>query len=398
MTPPATLDVLSNRLQETNRNIQRNGIVTVKKYPEPLLTGYHYHQFYDWDLYFENIYMLYNGVNRFCFSNVEAFFSLQKRNGFIPRAFGRYRWGRHHPFKPFMAQIVLLGCSSQNKYHFARRYFSNLEAYLSYYYKRFDSDRNDLCCWINADASGMDNQNSRVLKNGRGEGVDLNCYLYREYQAMTILAEKLNFQSKADQFRKKAEIIAQQVRDCLWDEETGFFYDKDERSGHLNKVKGISGFVPLWAGIATGEQARRLVKEHLLNPSEFATPYPIPTLSVDSFAYSQTGEQPPSRLCNWNGPAWVPMNYMVFHGLMNYGFADEAKTIAVKTAEMVLVCNHTTREYYNAVTGTGYGCNPFYGWSTLAYYMPLEYLLRYDPTQISDKSTVPLGKYFDVTL
>lgn len=395
LIPELDISQLEKRLEEVNHNISEKGIVYYKKSKDYLLTGYDYLQFYDWDLYFENIYALYNGESHFCFSNLDVFFSLQRRNGFIKRSFGTKHYGARHPFKPFIAQIVLLGCNKTGDFSYADRHLEQIERYLDRYYQKYDHDKNGLCCWVNADASGMDNQNSRILLNGHGEGVDLNCYLYREYMALAVMADKLGYDKKTEEYNNKSQIIKNAINKYLWDEKTGFYYDRNDKNGKLNYVKGISGFIPLWAGAATKEQAERLVKEHLLNKNEFKSQYPIPTLSMDSPAYKQFGTQPPCGLCNWNGTLWIPTNYMVFHGLMNYGYMEEAKEIATKTFETVFFKNENTREYYNAVTAEGYGRNPFYGWSTLAYYMPLEFLLEYDSTEISDNSVLPLGEYFN---
>ncbi len=67
---------------------------------------------------------------------------------------------------------------------------------------------------------------------------------------------------------------------------------------------------------------------------------------------------------------------MIFHGLIRYGFDQAAQ-------ELALDLNPVTREYYNSETGQGYGMNPFWGWSSLAYLMPLEYELHYDPTDLT---------------
>lgn len=72
---------------------------------------------------------------------------------------------------------------------------------------------------------------------------------------------------------------------------------------------------------------------------------------------------------------------MIFHGLMDYGYTDIAKELAYKTFDMVL-SEDETREYYNGETGTGEGLNPFWGWSSLAYVMPLEYEMEYNPSAI----------------
>jgi hypothetical protein len=70
---------------------------------------------------------------------------------------------------------------------------------------------------------------------------------------------------------------------------------------------------------------------------------------------------------------------------MRYGFDKEAQELADKTYDMALNHNDVTREYYNSETGQGYGMNPFWGWSSLAYVMPLEYKFHYDPTDLRGK-------------
>jgi len=51
-----------------------------------------------------------------------------------------------------------------------------------------------------------------------------------------------------------------------------------------------------------------------------------------------------------------PTNYMVFHGLLKYGYTDAARELADKTFHMVLQ-ESATREYYNGETGSGQGLN-----------------------------------------
>jgi putative isomerase len=135
----------------------------------------------------------------------------------------------------------------------------------------------------------------------------------------------------------------------------------------------------LWAGVASHKQAERLVYEHLLNASEFWLKYPIATYAKtepDFYEGSKTGE------CNWQGPAWIPINYIVFHGLLQYGYSSVARDLAVKTLDMALNENAATREYYNSDTGKGNGMNPFWGWSSLAYVMSIDMAEHYDPMDL----------------
>lgn len=385
------LQGLSERLSGVNNDIRKKGIVFDSLSMKELLTGYDYGQFYDWDLYFECIYQLYNGESKYCFSNLEAFLIRQEDDGFIKRSFGPYNYGEMHMFKPFIAQTALLGMRQTPKIDWLVDYYPKIVKYENCWYERYDKDKNNLCVWYNADHSGMDNQNSRVINGLIDEGVDLNCYLYREFCALSELANILGKKEDKALFDQKAEMVKKAINELLWDEETGFYYDRLENTGKLNKVKGISGFTPLYAGIVPQNRAERMVKEHLLNEKEFWAKYPINTLAQNEAGYDQSGAQPPSGHCNWNGTTWIPFNYMIFHGLLEYGYNDIAKELAYKTFDLVYRQNQFTREYYNSDTGEGYGRNPFYGWSTLAYFMPLEYELKYNPTKIEKIKILPLA-------
>ncbi|MFO7744309.1 MAG: trehalase family glycosidase [Psychroflexus sp.] len=392
-----TFNQLQNRLKQVNENVREKGMVFDSIRQEKLLTGYSYGEFYDWDLYFENIYLSYYGISEFCFSNLNVFLSLQHENGFIPRSFGTKNYGAKEMFKPFIAQIVLLGSLQEEDFSWAKEKYPNLKKYIQRWME-YDSDDNGLMYWgefgtgeNGAYHSGMDNQFSRTV--GRSEGVDLNSYLVRELEAMAVIASQLQKPDEAIHFSKQATTLSNKINEILWDEATGFYYDRNEETGEMSTVKSISGFAPLWSKVASKEQASILVKEHLTNPKEFWTNYPVPTYAIDEDDYYQGSK---SGECNWRGSSWVPTNHMMVHGLKSYSYDSLANVIAYKTFDMVLNKNETTREFFNAETGEGYGLKPFYGWSTLAYFMPLEVELDYNPTLIDeDLKILKLGDAID---
>ena len=71
------------------------------------------------------------------------------------------------------------------------------------------------------------------------------------------------------------------------------------------------------------------------------------------------------------------------HGLMDYGYGEIARELADKTFRMALIENPVTREYYDSDTAKGNGMNPFWGWSALAYVMPLDMKLGYNPMSLT---------------
>jgi mannosylglycerate hydrolase MGH1-like protein len=373
---------LENRLKALNSDIATKGLHDFPGADGKLLTGYAYGEYYDWDVYFENVYLSYYGVSKYNFTNFKVFLDRQQPDGFVSRTLGITYPRPTQMFKPFLAQIAVLG-SKQNGDDYAwlrDRYYQRLQKYLERWFA-YDTDGNGLPVWNSSDASGMDNQISRSgdLESYTDEGVDLACYLYRELQAMEIIAGKLGKPEDQKMYAAHASRLAKAINKVFWDEKDGFYYDRSEKAGQPIRIKSVAGFIPLWAGIASQDQARRLVKEHLLNEREFWLAYPVSTYArtqPEFYEGSKHGE------CNWQGATWIPTNYMIFHGLMRYGYKDVARQLALKTLKMALVENPVTREYYDSDTGKGNGMNPFWGWSSLAYVMPLEFVEDYDPTDL----------------
>ena len=180
---------LAARLKTTNADIHARGLRNFKGSDQKLLTGYPYNEYYDWDLYFENMYLSYYGVWPYCFSNLKLFLDRQKPDGYINRSLSKQRDRQH--FKPFLAQLVVLG-ARQNGNDFswlAGNYYDRLKKYLDKWMS-YDSDGNGLPVWNSADAAGTDNQWSRAgaLAAFEIEGVDLASYLVREFDAMNVIA------------------------------------------------------------------------------------------------------------------------------------------------------------------------------------------------------------------
>ena len=120
------------RLGEVNRDIRARGIRQFNNRVD-LLTGYSYDEFYDWDLYFENLYLSYFGVSRYCRNNIETFLKQQLSCGFVGRSLINPRMRQH--FKPFLSQIALLGSRQTGRFDWlVPRYYERLRSYLDYWF------------------------------------------------------------------------------------------------------------------------------------------------------------------------------------------------------------------------------------------------------------------------
>ena len=121
----------------------------------------------------------------------------------------------------------------------------------------------------------------------------------------------------------------------------------------------------MWAGIATPEQAERMVRENLLDEGLFWAPYGVRTLSTKEKMYQIVKSGNPS--C-WQGTVWGISNYMIFKGLVDYGFYNEAKELAERTIVMFgrdIEENGEMHEYYNPDTGEGINNPGFQNWNLL---------------------------------
>ncbi len=328
--------------QELNhvRKMLERGIVQNEGTGLLHFTGYQNTTLYDWDQYFEGIVQLYAGWDtKYMINAIKIYLQYQEQNGFSKRAIQNGYSGEedYEMVKPFLSQLVLLCYSKDGNLDWVdHEIFVRLGKSLDYWLFVRDENGNHLSKWRSSVETGMDDQHERggVWKSDFCEGVDLNCYLYRECLAYAKVCEYKFEKILAQKYRKYAEERKTAVQ-TMWDEEDGFYYDRDERDGKSIKVKSISCLLPIWAGISEKDQVRRLVYEHILNPMEFWRPFPLPALAASEPGYSPVHLEGDIG-CNWRANTWVPTNYMVMHGLMDYGYRDIAGFIAYKTKELIL--------------------------------------------------------------
>jgi len=213
---------------------------------------------------------------------------------------------RHH-FKPFLAQIALLGSRQSGDYRWLLgKYYGRLKKYLDYWFWFCDFDKNGLCVWDGSDHSGMDNQARRCGSDGvmTVEGIDLNSYLVRELRAMAEIAVETGRPEEAEEFpqpgRKNCPSGSIMFSGTKW---MGFIMTGTSAATNWSKIKSIAGLIPLWSGIVPEERARRLVEEHILNPEEFWLPYPLATWAKSEPDYYQERRE---GECTWMGATWIP--------------------------------------------------------------------------------------------
>lgn len=198
------------------------------------------------------------------------------------------------------------------------------------------------------------------------ESVDLNAYLYAEKLFLADLAFELGKSDEGGEFRREAEFVKDYIRTNMFDPQTGFFYDLqfDETGNRrllVDRGKGTEGWIPLWAKVASEEQAAAVV-ENMMDPGKFNTKLPFPTAAKDNPKFEATRY--------WRGPVWLDQAYFGVVALANYRYSAEARMMAKKLMDNAegLKGNAPIRENYNPETGEGLNANNF-SWSAAAYYL-----------------------------
>ena len=286
--------------------------------------------------------------------------------------------------KPVLAQYILMISKEINSLDWIRAKLPDMERYLVHYDEKYFHEKTGLYYWRSDAVIGVDNDPCTFGRpRNSSASVYLNCLMVKEFEAMADLHDWMGNKDRAVDYRDKKEKLSMAIRTYCWDKRDRFFYSVDLLCKHdppmpwLHGGLGVfwpclplrirvwTGFMPMWAGVATQEEASVLVRLHLNDTEALASEYGIRSLAKNEPMYdcSKTGN--PS---NWLGPIWLIVNYITFKGLVDYGFHSEAKELCAKIINLLgrdIQENGAMHEYYVPETGKGVMNLGFMNWNYL---------------------------------
>ncbi len=146
--------------------------------------------------------------------------------------------------------------------------------------------------------------------------VCLNTLLYMMERDLAFIADKLEIKHEWD---KLAENRKARINRLLWSEERGLYLPYNYKRKTHHAYPFLTTFYPLWAKIATPQQAAAVADNLPLFESKGG-------LMASSAA---TG-------CQWDAPyGWAPLQWIAVEGLRNYGYHEEADRIAKKFTSLI---------------------------------------------------------------
>jgi len=289
--------------------------------------------------------------------------------------------------QPFLCQFAYVADRMSSLADRADEILSQLAAFLDFWPLERGSSW-DLFRWIDAYESGIDsNLALACYPPFTIAGVDLNTYLVLEYRAIAALARTWGRPDQARAFALRGQELAEAIREHLWSDRWEMFCNLDTSSGELVTqthegeefcLVTWTNFTPLYAGIATAEQAERTIRRYLLSRDEMRCRFGFHTLSRRCVYHTQQRISPPTNIAmipdqktasNWSGPVWTLSNYMLCHGLARYGFREDALEAARETAEvnwLSIQRDGGMSENYHSDTGKGLWAEDYFSWNILA--------------------------------
>ena len=209
--------------------------------------------------------------------------------------------------------------------------------------------------------------------------VCLNSLLFLMEQQTAQILDELGKTMESDKWRQLAKARAQRINTLMWDEQDGLYFDYDFVNKRVRHYPFLTTFYPLWAGLASNQQAARIVKNLPLFERKGG-------LRTSTFT---SGNQ-------WDSPfGWAPLQMIAVDGLRRYGYAKEAERISVDFLRNVHRAYRRQGfivEKYDVVSGGsdvaqnihfGYSANQAgFGWTNAVF----ERL--YDELQPSDKDEI----------
>jgi hypothetical protein len=156
--------------------------------------------------------------------------------------------------------------------------------------------------------------------------------------------------------------LTEALLERCYDQRSGLFHPLVRPSVHKPIPVTWSALAPLALPDLPEEIGRRMVEEHLLDPSRFWLPAGVPSVAADEPSFQRGDRGSFSRHRYWRGPVWMNTGWLLWLGLRRLGYSEQADALAGRLARTVETSR--LREYYDPYDGSGMGQRQF-AWSTL---------------------------------
>lgn len=271
-------------------------------------------------------------------NNILIFMQYQRRDGRMPGmlflAPGRGLCGAYDWFQGFCFPTHALQMADymEDPHDYLLRLYDALkdfDDYLWRYRANADGCLERWCCWDTAE----DNL-SLLLENGGEDGcfggeirpepvgrampwtsMEMMGWSCLSRMTLAEISRRLGL-GEAERWQQAAGEVRARLRDSLWNEERAACFEKDAQGRTLDCLSH-ENLRCMYYGVFSQDMAEAFVARHLMNPDEFLTPVPLPSIAANDRWFRNITDN------NWSGPSQGLTWQRAVQALMNYGFYAE---------------------------------------------------------------------------
>ena len=145
-------------------------------------------------------------------------------------------------------------------------------------------------------------------------------------------------------WRQRADEVATRMKAMLWDESRGACFDRD-KNGHVMPTLVHNNLRCMYWGSFSQDMADRFVQEHLTNPEEFWTPFPLPSVAVNDPLFRNAPEN------NWSGQSEGLTYQRAILALERYGYEPLVTALGKKLLDALIRGGYVFTQQFDPFTG-----------------------------------------------
>jgi hypothetical protein len=153
-----------------------------------------------------------------------------------------------------------------------------------------------------------------------------NSMLIASNHSLIRLAEQAGHSEKVKQLKEWNKNSISAMNTKLYDKQNRIYRHYDLRNKKWLEGLTSSGFAPLFSGVPTKSMVKDMLQT-MLRFSKNNKYFLIPSFDPDLEAFESQRY--------WRGPVWVNVNWLVYRGLIDYGFTKMAQQLKADTIQMV---------------------------------------------------------------
>ena len=174
--------------------------------------------------------------------------------------------------------------------------------------------------------------------------MDVTSWSYACRDTLRRIARILGDTAGEEAWWRKADETARAIRKGLWNEARGALFDRDKDGKPVNILCHNTLRCMYWGSVSPA-MADRFVREHLMNPDEFMTPFPLPSVAADDPAFRNAPEN------NWSGQPEGLTYQRAIRALENYGYEPLVTRLGDVLMRAVIMGGYRFTQQFDPFTG-----------------------------------------------